>query len=123
MERRVTSAFGRTAIKNQNGPTPIVATRKSALSTSAERFTIHSFWRFATFYAPAHRAEVKLCRISRGRLGAEMPFEIGESRRCQPRERGDAICSEEVPVPRLPRRAQSLVTRESELQQWYQRGR
>jgi hypothetical protein len=84
---------------------------------------IHSFWRFATFYAPAHRAEVELCRISGGRLGAEVPFEIGESRRCQPGECGDAICGEEVPVPRLPRRAQSLVTRESELQQWHQRRR
>jgi len=64
-----------------------------------------------------------LCRIPRGRLGAEMPFEIGESRRCQPRERSDAISSEEVPVPRLPRRAQSLITGESDLQQWHQRGR
>jgi hypothetical protein len=63
-----------------------------------------------------------LCSISRGRLGAEVPFEIGESRRCQPRERSDAISSEEVPVPRLPRRAQALVARESELQQWHQRG-
>jgi hypothetical protein len=52
-----------------------------------------------------------------------MPFEIGESRRCQPRERSDAISSEEVPVPRLPRRAQSLITGESDLQQWHQRGR
>jgi hypothetical protein len=52
-----------------------------------------------------------------------MPFEIGESRRCQPRERSDAISSEEVPVPRLPRRAQSLIAREAELQQWYQCGR
>jgi hypothetical protein len=64
-----------------------------------------------------------LCRISGGRLGAEVPFEIGESRRCQPGECGDAISSEEVPVPRLPRRAQSLIARESELQQWHQRGR
>jgi hypothetical protein len=64
-----------------------------------------------------------LCRIPRGRLGAEMPFEIGESRRCQLRERSDAISSEEVPVPRLPRRAQSLITGESDLQQWHQRGR
>jgi len=64
-----------------------------------------------------------LCRISGGRLGAEVPFEIGESRRCQPGECGDAICSEEVPVPRLPRRAQSLITGESDLQQWHQRGR
>ena len=64
-----------------------------------------------------------MCSISRGRLGAEVPFEIGEPRRCQPGECGDAICSEEVPVPRLPCRAQSLVARESELQQWHQRGR
>lgn len=123
MVRRVISAFGRAAIKNQNGPTPIVATRKSALRRSAERFTIHSFWRLATFYAPAHRAEVKLCRISGRRLGAEVSFEIGEARRCQPGECSDAICSEEVPVTRLPRCAQSLITRESELQQWHQRGR
>jgi hypothetical protein len=64
-----------------------------------------------------------LCRISGGRLGAEVPFEISKSRRRQPGECGDAICSEEVPVPHLPRRAQSLVARESELQQWHQRGR
>jgi hypothetical protein len=70
---------------------------------------IHSFWRFATFYAPAHRAEVKLCSISRGRLGAEVPFEICEPRRRQTGECGDAVCGEQMPVPSLPRSAQSLV--------------
>ena len=40
-----------------------------------------SFRRFAAFYSPAHRAKVQLRRSSGGRLGAEMPLEIGESRR------------------------------------------
>ena len=44
MVRRVIYAFGRAAIRNQNGPTQIVATRKSVLKTSAERFTINSFF-------------------------------------------------------------------------------
>ena len=48
-------------------------------------------------------------RISGGRLCAEMPLEIGESRRRQTGECGDAVCGEKMPVPRLPRSAQSLI--------------
>jgi hypothetical protein len=64
-----------------------------------------------------------LCRISGGRLGAEMPLKIGEPRRRQARERCNAICGEKVPVPRLPRGAQPFIAREAELQQRHECGR
>jgi hypothetical protein len=50
-----------------------------------------------------------LRRISGGRLCAEVPLEIGESRRRQTGECGDAVCGEQVPVPRLPRSTKPLV--------------
>jgi hypothetical protein len=52
-----------------------------------------------------------------------MPLEIGESRRRQTGECGDAVCGEKMPVPRLPRSAQSLIPRETELQQRHERRR
>jgi predicted metal-dependent hydrolase len=64
-----------------------------------------------------------LRRISGGRLSTEMPFKIGEPRRRQAGERRNAICSEEVPVPRLPRGAQPFITRQAELQQRHERWR
>jgi hypothetical protein len=63
-----------------------------------------------------------LCRISGGRLGAEMPFKIGEARRRQAGERSDSVCGEQMPVPRLPCRTQPLISRETQLQQWDERG-
>ena len=52
-----------------------------------------------------------------------MPLKIGDPRCRQARERRNAICGEEVPGPRLPRGTQSLIAREAELQQRYERGR
>jgi hypothetical protein len=90
------------------------------LKTSAERFTINSFYCFAIGNAPAHRAEVKLRRISRRRFDAKMPLKIGEPRCRETGECSDSIGRQEVPVPRLPRGTQPLITREAELQQRYE---
>ena len=64
-----------------------------------------------------------MCRITRGRLGAEMPLKIGEPRCRETGECSDSIGRQEVPIPCLPRSAQPFITRQAEFQQRYERWR
>ena len=52
-----------------------------------------------------------------------MPLKISESRCCQTGECGNTVCSEKVPVSRLPCGTQPLISRQAQLQQWDERGR